>query len=77
MALFLRDEDVNQVVAMDQMLEAIETMQRHFGKGQAYNLSRRKIIASGGLLAVMGGGLLYDGVLGIKTYTVVRGKYSF
>jgi alanine dehydrogenase len=76
MALFLWDEDVNQVVAMDHMQEAIETMQRHFGKGQAYNLSRRKIIASGGLLAVMGGGLLYDGVLGIKTYTVVRGKYS-
>ncbi len=77
MALFLRDEDVNQVVSMDQMLEAIETMQRHFGQGEAYNLARRKIIASGGLLAVMGGGLFYDGVLGVKTYTVVRGKYSF
>jgi hypothetical protein len=60
MTLFLRDEDVDQVVSMDQMLEAIESMQRHFGQGEAYNLSRRKIIASGGLLAVMGGGLFYD-----------------
>jgi alanine dehydrogenase len=77
MTLFLRDEDVDQVVSMDQMLEAIESMQHHFGQGEAYNLSRRKIIASGGLLAVMGGGLFYDNVLGVKTYTVVRGKYSF
>jgi ornithine cyclodeaminase/alanine dehydrogenase-like protein (mu-crystallin family) len=59
------------------MLDAIEGMQRHFGQGKAYNLARRKIIAPGGLLAVMGGGLLYDGVLGVKTYTVVKGKYSF
>ena len=40
-------------------------------------LPRKKIIASGGVLAVMGGGLFYDGVLGVKTYTVVRGAYSF
>ena len=52
-------------------------MQRRFGEGEAFNLARRKIIAPGGLLAVMGGGLLYDGVLGVKTYTVVKGKYSF
>jgi ornithine cyclodeaminase/alanine dehydrogenase-like protein (mu-crystallin family) len=64
-------------VSMPDVIEAIEDMQRHFGQGEAYNLARRKIIAPGGLLAVMGGGLLYDGVLGVKTYTVVKGKYSF
>ena len=77
MALFLRDDEVNACVSMDDMLEAIETMQQRFGQGEAFNLARRKIIAPGGLLAVMGGGLLYDGVLGVKTYTVVKGKYSF
>lgn len=77
MALFLRDEDVNQSVSMDEMLNAIESMQRHFGQGKAYNLARRKIISGGGSLSVMGGGLFYDGVLGVKTYTVVKGKYSF
>jgi ornithine cyclodeaminase/alanine dehydrogenase len=77
MALFLRDEDVNQSVSMNEMLEAIESMQRHFGEGRAYNLARRKIIASSGLLAVMGGSLFYQRMLGVKTYTVVRGKYSF
>jgi ornithine cyclodeaminase/alanine dehydrogenase-like protein (mu-crystallin family) len=77
MALFLRDEEVMKCVSMPDVIEAIEDMQRHFGQGEAYNLARRKIIAPGGLLAVMGGGLLYDGVLGVKTYTVVKGKYSF
>ena len=77
MALFLRDADVVQAVDMDGMLEAVESMQRHFGRGDATNLVRRKIIASGGMLSIMGGGLFYDGVLGVKTYTVVRGTYSF
>ena len=77
MALFLRDEDVDRCVSMVQMVEAIETMQRRFGQGEAYNLARRKIIAEGGLLSVMGGGLFYDRVLGVKTYTAVKGKYSF
>jgi len=77
MTLFLRDEDVNRSVTMDDMLVAIEDMQRQFGLGHAFNLPRKKIIASSGMLSVMGGGLFYDGVLGVKTYTVVRGRYSF
>ncbi|PKB64378.1 MAG: hypothetical protein BZY80_02995 [SAR202 cluster bacterium Io17-Chloro-G2] len=77
MALFLRDEDVLNSVSMDAMLETIESMQRNYGHGEAYSLPRRKIIASSGMLAVMGGGLFHDGVLGVKTYTVVKGAYSF
>ena len=77
MALFLRDEEVGQCVSMEDMLPAIESMQRHFGQGEVFNLPRRKIVAPTGQLAVMGGGLFYDGVLGVKTYTVVQGKYSF
>ena len=72
MALFLRDEEVNQAVSMDEMLVAIEDMQRHYGHGEVMNLGRRKIIAPGGMLSVMGGGLFYDGILGVKTYTVVQ-----
>ena len=77
MALFLRDDEVNQAVSMDEMLDAIEEMQRHFGQGEVMNLARRKIIGPGGMLSVMGGGLFYDNILGVKTYTVVKGKYSF
>ena len=77
MALFLRDEDVSRTISMDEMLVAIEAMQEHFGRGEAFNLARRKVIGSSGQLAVMGGGLFYDGVMGVKTYTVVQGQYSF
>ena len=77
MALFLKDEDVDQCVSMDDMLEAIESMQRHYGRGEAYNLTRRKIIGSGGMLCVMGGGLFHQGLLGVKTFTVAKESYSF
>jgi ornithine cyclodeaminase/alanine dehydrogenase-like protein (mu-crystallin family) len=62
---------------MDHMLEAIESMLGHFGRGEACNLTRRKINAIGGTLSVMGGGLFYEGLLGVKTYTIVKGNYSF
>ena len=77
MTLFLREEDVIQCVSMDDMLEAIETMQRHYGHGEASNLTRRHVIAKEGILAVMGGGLFYQGLLGVKTYTGVKGIYRF
>lgn len=77
MTLFLRDEHVTQCVTMDEMLASIENMQARYGQGEAYNLGRRKIIADTGMLSVMGGGLYFEGVLGVKTYTVVRGSYSF
>ena len=77
MALFLKDEEVAQCVTMDAMLEAIESMQRQYGDGQAHNMTRRKIIADSGMLSVMGGGLFHQGLLGVKTYTVVKGAYSF
>ncbi len=77
MTLFLRDEHVTQCVTMYEMLASIENMQARYGQGEAYNLGRRKIIADTGMLSVMGGGLYFEGVLGVKTYTVVRGSYSF
>ncbi|MDA0262657.1 MAG: ornithine cyclodeaminase family protein [Chloroflexi bacterium] len=77
MTLFLKDEDVAQCVTMDDMLVAIENMQRQYGEGKAHNMTRRKIIADGGMLSVMGGGLFHQGLLGVKTYTVVKGAYSF
>jgi ornithine cyclodeaminase/alanine dehydrogenase len=52
-------------------------MQRQYGDGQAHNMTRRKIIADSGMLSVMGGGLFHQGLLGVKTYTVVKGAYSF
>ena len=77
MTLFLKDDDVRRCVTMDDMLPAIESMLSHYGHGRASNLARRKIIASQGMLSVMGGALFYEGLLGVKTYTTVKGTYAF
>ena len=77
MTLFLKDADVNQCVSMDDMLEAIESMQHYYGRGEAYNLPRRKIVSSGSMLGVMGGGLFHQGLLGVKAFTVAKDTYSF
>ena len=77
MALFLRDEEIRETVAMDHMLEAIEEAQRHYGQGEPDNLGRHKIIAGTVMLSVLGGGLYYKGVFGVKTYTTVADRYKF
>ena len=77
MARFLTDADVNQCVGLPEMLPAIETMMANYGRGEAVNMTRRKINTPGGYLAVMGGGLFYDGVFGVKTFTFTPNGYSF
>lgn len=77
MAIILSDIEVRDLVTMEEMVATIENMQREFGHGRTTNLSRRKIISNQGMLAVMGGALFYDNVMGVKTYTVFQGKYSF
>ena len=77
MALFLRDAEVHEAVSMDDMLRAIEDMQRRYGIGEDSNLARRNLVSSSGLLSVMGGGLYYRGVFGVKSYTVAGDRYSF
>lgn len=77
MARFLTDADVNQCVSLSDMLAAIESMMANHGRGEAVNMTRRKINTPGGYLAVMGGGLSYDGVFGVKTFTFTTNGYSF
>ncbi len=77
MAHFLTDADVDRCVGLPQMLPAIESMMANYGRGDAANLTRRKIFSPDGYLAVMGGGLFYDGVFGVKTFTFTANGYSF
>ena len=77
MARFLTDADVNQCVGLPDMLSAIESMMASYGRGEAVNMTRRKITTPNGYLAVMGGGLFYDGVFGVKTFTFTTNGYSF
>ena len=77
MARFLTDADVDRCVSRDDMLPAIEDMLANYGRGDATNLTRRKIATPGGYLAVMGGALLYSDVFGVKTFTHTENGYSF
>lgn len=77
MTRFLTDADVDQCVGLTDMLPAIESMMANYGGGEAANLTRRKIHSPDGYLAVMGGGLFYDGVFGVKTFTFTSNGYSF
>jgi alanine dehydrogenase len=77
MALILSDKEIRPLVCMDEMIPAIELLQKKFGEGLVTNLPRRKMIGPDGMLAVMGGALFYDNVMGVKTYSVFKGKYSF
>ena len=77
MALFLTDADVDRCITLAEMIPAIEEMQAQFGQGRAVNLTRHRVATLGGFLAVMGGALDYNGVLGVKTFTHTRNGYSF
>ena len=77
MARFLTDADVNRCVGLLEMTPAVEEMLANYGRGDAINLTRRKIATPGGYLAVMGGALLYGDVLGVKTFTHTENGYSF
>ena len=77
MARFLTNAQVNECVSLSDVLPAIETMLAGYGRGEAANLTRRRIATPGGYMAVMGGALIYDGVFGVKTFTHTQNGYSF
>lgn len=77
MALFLTDADVDRCVGLSEMLPAIAEMLAGYGRGDAANLTRRKVTTPDGYLAVMGGALHYGDVFGVKTFTHTHNGYSF
>ena len=77
MARFLRDDDVDRCAQLGDMLPVIERMFAQYGQSRAVNLTRRKTVTPHGYLAVMGGALAYDGVMGVKTFTHTHSGYSF
>ena len=77
MSRILTDAQVADCVGLGDILPAIEEMAAQHGRGQAANLSRRRIAAPGGYFAMMGGALLYGNVFGVKTFTHTENGYSF
>ncbi len=81
MPLYLTEQDVTQLLTMDETLAAVEVVFKAYATGQAGNESRRRVRAGGGTLNVMSGAVAdiggYDGLLGLKAYTVTPNGYRF
>ena len=77
MTIFITDKEISQLLTMDNMIPAIETMFVQQSKNQASNLPREHIRGLESELAVMGGSLDYLNVFGVKTYTFSKMGYSF
>jgi alanine dehydrogenase len=77
MALLLREGDVERLVDMASVMDAVEAAMRELGEGNAQNQPRRRVFPPGGVLNVMFASWPGGGVSGLKTYTVAAGRARF
>jgi len=78
MVLILREADIEQLVTVPDMVEALETAFREQGAGHATNEPRRRVRApGGGTLHLLGAALPGQGVIGFKAYTSFRPQTRF
>ena len=77
MALILRENDVQDLIEMDDVIAAVEDAMRQLGEGEAQNEPRRRAFAPGGLLNVMFASYPNGGCTGLKAYTVSDGHVRF
>src|SRR5207302_10239923 len=77
MALLLREADVQRLVRMAEVVDALEAAMRELGGGTAQNEPRRRVFAPGSLLNVMFASLPSAGLTGLKAYTVGGGRVRF
>src|SRR5215475_2767897 len=81
MPLFLTEQDVTGLLTMEDTLAAVEGAFKAQASGDATNEPRRRLRAAGATLQVMSGAIAnigeFKGLLGLKAYTVTRGKARF
>lgn len=77
MALFLREQDVADLLTMREALTAVEKAFREQGQGRAPNQPRRRVRLPQGVLHVMAGAVPALGGIGLKAYTTFRGGARF
>lgn len=69
MPLILHEANVQQLLTMQDAMEAVEAAFRDLHRGSAEDLGRRRILTASGSLSVMGGALPSVGTMGVKAYT--------
>ena len=77
MTLFLTENDVEHLLDMPSVLQAVEDVLRQHAEGKATNRARRRVALPGGGLNVMFAGAPQIDALGLKAYTAARGTYRF
>ncbi len=73
MALFLTENDVNQILTMDMALECVERGFKLLGDGGATNSPRSRITLPNGVFNFMCAAAPGAGVMGLKAYGVAKG----
>jgi ornithine cyclodeaminase/alanine dehydrogenase-like protein (mu-crystallin family) len=76
-AVLLREADVQRLVEMGPLLDAVESAMVSLGSGSAQNQPRRRVFPPGGVLHVMFATWPEGGLSGVKSYTVAGGRARF
>lgn len=77
MSLFLREEDVKQLLSMPMALEAVESAHRALSSGLACDVPRQRTRLPQTTLHILQGALLQFDVIGYKAYTSNRSGVRF
>src|SRR5688572_27206193 len=73
--LYLKEADVEQLVAVPEVIDVLNTAFRDQARGTAFTNSRERLRMPGGSLHIMAGAV--PGYFGYKAYTAVAGKTQF
>lgn len=72
MAIFIREDEVKQVLTMYMALEAVENVLREYALGEAINIPRERTRIPKGALHILQGAVPSRGVIGYKAYTSTK-----
>src|SRR5262245_38082283 len=69
MTLLIREADVERLVKMSDVIDAVERAEQALGDGRAIHHARERVRLPTGMLHLMAGGLPDEGLVGYKAYT--------
>ena len=77
MATLLREADVERVIKMEPIIDAVAHAMRELGEGIAENIPRRRVYPLGNVLSVMFASYPGSGYYGLKSYSIGGDKVRF
>lgn len=74
---YINDDQVRGVVSFNDAVLSLRDVFSAHGNGEVENLIRTRAISSGSMISTMGAVLPYAGVMGVKVYSTINGKFDF